>query len=191
MQEATGLQAPDKTLVVETGSEVKMDSCAELFLFFLVGVVGGLLGARLNLPGGTLVGAMLGVIICKLFTQSRWVMPESVSFITQVLIGIMAASTFQPAMLKTLKSIALPVAFSSLALMFMGGLLAIFISRLKLLDPVTAYIATSPGAMVAMVPLSTESCGNPLIVTCFHFFRLLFIVLTAPWILKALSSLAK
>jgi hypothetical protein len=68
-----------------------------------------------------------------------------------------------------------------------GCLMAIVIHRLDLLDAATAYIATSPGAMTSLIPLSVEGCANPVIVTCFHFFRLLFILLTAPWILKALS----
>ncbi len=164
-----------------------MNGYSGLGLYFCVGTIGGLIGAKLKLPGGTLIGAMLSVIICKLFLESRWVMPESAGFIIQVLVGVMVASTFDPAMLKTIKLIALPVILSSLMLVCAGGLIALLISRLNLLDSATAYIATSPGAMTALVPLSMESSGNPLVVTCFHFFRLLFIVLTAPWVLKALS----
>jgi len=167
-----------------------MDDYPGLGLYVLVGAAGGLIGAKLRVPGGTLVGAMLSVIICKLFTQSVWVMPEGVSFIAQVLIGVMVASTFHPAMLKTFRLVALPVVLSSLMLILTGGLVAVLIARLNLLDSATAYIATSPGAMTALVPLSMESNGDPLIVTCFHFFRLLFILLTAPWVLKALSSVA-
>ncbi len=156
-------------------------------LYFCNGAVGGLIGAKLKIPGGILVGAMLSVIICKLFMQSQWEMPGGLNFATQVLVGVMVASTFHPAMLKTLKLIALPVILSSLMLICAGGLIAVLISRMNLLDSVTAYIATSPGAMTALIPLSMGGSGNPLIVTCFHFFRLLFILFTAPWILKTLS----
>ena len=172
-------------------SELMMNGYSGLGLFFCVGAVGGLIGAKLRLPGGILIGAMLSVIVCKIFMESDWAMPERVNFFTQVLIGVMVASTFQPAMLKTLKLIALPVILSSLMLMCAGGLLAVLISSLNLLDSTTAYIATSPGAMTALIPLSMEGSGNALIVTCFHFFRLLFIVLTAPWVLKALSFFAR
>lgn len=156
-------------------------------LYLCTGIAGGLIGAKVKLPGGIIVGAMVSVIICKLFMQAQWEMPDSVSFIIQVLVGVLVASTFHPAMLKILKLIAIPVILSSLVLICAGGFLAILISRLHLLDPATAYIATSPGAMTAMVPLSMEGGGNSLVVTCFHFFRLLFILLTAPWVLKTLS----
>jgi len=157
-------------------------------LYLCIGVVGGLIGAKLKIPAGALTGAMLSIIICKLFMETQWEIPDGANFIIQVLVGVMVASTFHPEMLKTLKLIALPVILSSFMLVCAGGLLAILIARLNLLDPATAYIATSPGAMTSLIPLSMEGGGNPLIVTCFHFFRLLFILFTAPWILKALSS---
>lgn len=157
-------------------------------LYLCIGVVGGVLGAKTKLPAGVLTGAMISVIVCKMLMKTQYEMPQSFSFITQVLVGVMVASTFHPAMLKSLKLIAFPVIMSSLALVIVGGLLAILLARFNVLDPATAYIATSPGAMTSMVPLSMEGNGNALIVTCFHFFRLMFILFTAPWILKALAS---
>ncbi len=165
-----------------------MNAYFGFILYLCVGALGGTIGAKLKIPAGTLTGAMTSVIILKLLMQSQWEMPGGANFVTQVLVGVMVASTFHPEMLKTLKVIALPVAFSSLALICAGGLVAALISRMGLLDPATAYIATSPGAMTSLIPLSMEGGGNPLIVTCFHFFRLMFILFTAPWILKALSS---
>lgn len=165
-----------------------MNAYSGLGLYLCIGAVGGLIGAKFKVPAGVLTGAMLSVVICKLSMQSEWEMPDGANFIIQTLVGVMVASTFHPAMLKTLKLVALPVILSSLVLVCAGGLLAILISRLDLLDPATAYVATSPGAMTALIPLSMEINANPVIVTCFHFFRLLFILFTAPWILKVLSS---
>jgi uncharacterized protein len=156
-------------------------------LYLCIGIIGGIIGAKIKIPGGVLTGAMVSVIVCKLFMQGQWEMPKGINFITQVLVGMMVASTFHPDMLKTLKLIVIPVVLSSIMLVGAGCLLAIIIYRLDLLDAATAYIATSPGAMTSLIPLSMEGGANPVIVTCFHFFRLLFILLTAPWILKALS----
>ncbi len=165
-----------------------MSAYSGLFLYLCVGALGGLVGAKLKIPAGVLTGAMLSVILFKLFIETQWEVPKGFEFFTQMLVGVMVASTFHPDMLKALKPVAMPVVLSSFVLVCAGGLLAILIVRLNLLDPVTAYIATSPGAMTAMIPLSMEGNGIALVVTCFHFFRLLFILLTAPWILKALSS---
>ena len=156
-------------------------------VYICVGMIGGLIGAKLKIPGGVLTSAMLGVMVCKLFMRVQWEMPKGINFITQVLVGVMVASAFHPDMLKTLRSIAVPVIISSIMLVGAGCILAIIIYRLNLLDAATAYMATSPGAMTSLIPLSIEGSANPVVVTCFHFFRLLFILFTAPWILKALS----
>jgi len=66
-------------------------------LYFCIGAVGGLIGAKLKIPGGIIVGAMLSVIICKLFMQSPWEIPAGANFIIQVLVGVLVASTFHPA----------------------------------------------------------------------------------------------
>lgn len=164
-----------------------MNEYAGYGLYLCIGTIGGMVGAKIKIPGGVLTGAMVSVMVCKWFMQTQWEMPKEFNFITQVLVGVMVASTFHPDMIKTLKSIAIPVVISSIMLVGAGCLLAVIIRHLGLLDAATAYIATSPGAMTSLIPLSVEGSANPVIVTCFHFFRLLFILLTAPWILKALS----
>ncbi len=156
-------------------------------MYICIGIIGGLIGARIKIPGGIMTGAMISVIVCKLFIQAQWEMPKGINFITQVLVGVMVASTFHPAMLRTLKSVAVPVVISSVMLIAAGCLLAIVIYRLHILDAATAYIATSPGAMTSLITLSVEGDADSVIITCFHFFRLFFILITAPWVLKALS----
>jgi len=156
-------------------------------LYLAVGAIGGSIGIKLKIPAGVLIGAMAGVIVCKLFMHVQWEMPKSFGFVVQVLLGVMVASTFHPDMLKTLKSVAIPVVVSSIVLIGVGGILSVIFYRLNLLGASTAYIATSPGAMSALVAMSLEGNANSVVVTCFHFFRLVFILLTAPWIFKALS----
>ena len=42
--------------------------------------------------------------------------------------------------------------------------------------------------MSALIALSLDTQASPTLVACFHFFRVVFIVLTAPLIFKFLSS---
>jgi uncharacterized protein len=156
-------------------------------LYLVAGTVGGWLGAKLKVPAGVMIGAMAFVILCKVLLRSQWEMPRGFTFAIQVLLGVMVASAFHPDMLKTLKAVAIPVVVSSVVLIGTGGILSVIFYRLHLLEATTAYMATSPGAMSVLVALSLEGHSNPVLVTCFHFFRLVFILLTAPWIFKALS----
>ncbi|MBW2594090.1 MAG: AbrB family transcriptional regulator [Deltaproteobacteria bacterium] len=53
-----------------------------------------------------------------------------------------------------------------------------------LLDMGTAYPGTSPGAMSALIVPALESGKGAAVITCFHFFRVVFIILTMPIIFK-------
>ncbi len=161
-----------------------MQACIGLAFYVCFGVVGGLLGSRLRFPGSVLIGAMLSVIIAKQALKVTWELPKEYGFILYVLVGITVGASFKSEMLHLLPKIAIPVALSTFTLVGMGLLLAVIFAKLGILDRSTAYIATSPGAMSTLIALALDSEATTLIVICFHFFRLLFIILTAPFILK-------
>ncbi len=164
-----------------------MNTHVSLFIYLIVGVLGGLAGSKLKLPAGELVGAMLAVLVFKMIAQKNWGIPSGYSFIVQVLLGVMVGCSFHPGMLKTLAKIGVPLIGSTVALMLTGIVLSLFFSWLGLMEVSTAYLSTSPGAMSAIVWLAVENHSNPTVVTSFHFFRVVFIILTAPIILKYLS----
>jgi len=96
----------------------------------------------------------------------------------------MVGATFQPAMIKILGKIVIPVIISTLVLVGSGVLLAVIFIKLGILDAGTAYLGTSPGAMSALVVLALDSGADAALVTAFHFVRVVFIVLTTPFIFK-------
>ena len=145
------------------------------------------MGAKLKMPAGTLIMAMLTIIAFKLITKSHWEMPKGLNFVLQVFLGIMVGASFQPEMVPILKKIFLPVLASTLTLVGTGILLSLIFTRLGILDAPSAYLGTSPGAMSVLLVLAFESGSNPTLVVCFHFFRVVFVVLTAPLLLKLFS----
>lgn len=165
-----------------------MDSILGLSFYVLLGTLGGFLGSKLKITGGTLIGALLIVIFVKLMMKVHWEVPKSFSFILQVFLGIMVGATFQPDMIKILYKIIVPVITSTFILVGVGVILSIIFTKLNLLDPGTAYLGTSPGAMSALIVLAIDNPAKEALVVCFHFFRVVFIILTAPIILKYLSG---
>jgi membrane AbrB-like protein len=155
-----------------------------MLLYLTVGTLGGFLGAKLKMPGGVLIGAMLSVILVKLILNAHWEIPRQFGFGLQVFMGIMVGASFQPDMVKILSRVVIPVISSTLILVVTGILLSIIFTKLGILDPGTAYLGTSPGAMSALIILAFESGANATLVTCFHFFRIVFIILTTPFIFK-------
>jgi hypothetical protein len=165
-----------------------MSSSLGLLTYIGLGIVGGVLGAKLKIPAGALIGAMLTIIVFKMTMKMHWEIPKGFTFALQVFVGIMVGATFQPELFNVMKKIALPVIISCVVLVGAGVLMAVIFTRLGLLDIGTAYLGTSPGAMSALIVLAFDSQAQPMLVVCFHFVRVVFVILTAPLIFKWISG---
>jgi len=165
-----------------------MSSSLGLLTYIALGIVGGVLGAKLKITAGALIGAMLTIILFKMTMKVHWEIPKGFTFALQVFVGIMVGATFQPEMLDVMKKIALPVILSCVVLVGVGVLMAIVFTRLGMLDMGTAYLGTSPGAMSALIVMAFDSQAQPMLVVCFHFVRVVFVLLTAPFVFKWLSG---
>jgi len=165
-----------------------MSSSLGLLAYLGLGLVGGFLGSKLKIPAGTLIGAMLMIMVFKMTAKVHWEIPKSFTFAMQVFLGILVGATFQPELLQTMKKIALPVIISCVVLVGVGVLMTIVFTRLGLLDLGTAFLGTSPGAMSALIVLALESEAQPMLVVCFHFFRVIFVILIAPLVFKWISG---
>lgn len=165
-----------------------MSTSVGLLTYMALGLIGGLIGAKLKIPAGTMIGALLAIVLFKMFTRLHWGIPRNFTFFLQVFLGIAVGASFQPELMQAMKKIALPVAISCVVLVATGALLAVIFTRLGILDMGTAYLGTSPGAMSALIVLALDSPGQPMLVVCFHFFRVIFVILTAPLIFRWISG---
>ena len=163
-----------------------MNHLFSLPTFLAVGAFGGYLGTKLKIPAGALIGSLLAVICFKLISRVDWNVPKTFTFVLQVFLGIMVGASFQPGMLKVMGRVFFPVITSTLLLVGTGLLLSMVFTRMGLLDMGTAYLATSPGAMSALLVVALDSGKDAAVITCFHFFRVVFIILTMPLIYKYL-----
>lgn len=163
-----------------------MNYLISLPIFLAVGTLGGYLGTKLKIPAGALIGSLLAVICFKLISRVDWNVPRTFTFVLQVFLGIMVGASFQPGMLKVMGRVSFPVITSTLVLVGTGLLLSMVFTRMGLLDMGTAYLATSPGAMSALLVVALDSGKDAAVITSFHFFRVVFIILTMPLIYKYL-----
>jgi membrane AbrB-like protein len=160
-----------------------------LTIYLMVGLAGGLLGLYSRLPAGTMLGAVLAVVALKYYLNVSWVTPKMYGFICQVCLGVLIALTYSPGMFKKLGSLFIPMAISTVALILWGIVIALLLAKYWSLDLPTSYIATSPGGMSALVPMSVDMNVNPILIASFHFFRIFLVVLTAPVIIKIILVL--
>lgn len=164
-----------------------MNSVFTCVLYLVVGLFGGLCGYKLKIPAGSLIGAMVFVIAAKIILKSEWTPPRYFGFGVQILLGVMVGTTFHPFFLQTLQKLILPITLSSAILVGTGILIAVIFHKTGLLDIKTGYIGTSPGAMSVLVVLAMESQISATVITCFHLFRVIVVMITAPIVLKLIS----
>jgi membrane AbrB-like protein len=137
----------------------------------LSGVLLGLLFHRLGLPGGAVVGAMLGTGLAT---------PKGLGLVVQPLAGILVGLSFRREPLSPkLLPYALLVALAFLALTL---LLAKPLGR----PPKALLFALAPGGITGMGPLSQSEGGNPALVGVFHTVRVVLLFLLVPFLARLL-----
>ncbi len=162
---------------------------SQLLYMFLAGTFGGLVLWKLKVPSGALMGAMIGVVIYKYISRSQVEFPVSLNLAVQIFIGVSIGALFQVEMMHELKVMFWSVVFSCMALVLAGLLFSFVLIKCGVLDTSTAYLSTSPGAMTAMIGLAMDTSANLPMVMTFHFFRISFVIVTAPAILALVRML--
>jgi len=160
-----------------------------IIIYLIVGLVGGIVGLYSRLPAGTLLGAVVAVVVFKYFVGVSWATPKLFGFFCQVFLGVLIALTYSPGMFKKLGTLLVPMVVSTVVLLFCGIVIAVVLAKYYPLDLSTAYIATNPGGMSALVPLAIDANVNPTLIASFHFFRVFLVVMTAPLIFKIILIL--
>ncbi len=166
-----------------------MNPVFNIVVLLVLGIFGGLTGSRFNFPAAPLIGAMVTIIGYKMIFNLNWAAPGGLTLALQIFLGIMVGASFQPEMLQSLHKIIIPVLTSTLFLVGTGLTLSFIFSRTGIMDTRTAYLGTSPGAMSALIVLAIDNDSNPMTVTCFHFFRVVFILLSTPFVFKYILKL--
>ena len=157
-----------------------MQNFANLSFYLIVGTVGGLIGFKLRFPGSILICAAVLVIIAKMITQSSWSAHGSFQIGIQILLGVLIGTRYNPEIGKMISQMTMPIITSTIVLVGVGLVFSIILARLGILDASTAYLSTSPGAMSALLTLSLGTDTQTTVLAAFHFFRVIFIILTAP-----------
>lgn len=157
-------------------------------MYLVAGFLGGYIGYRLKITGGTLIGAMVAVVLINLIFGRNFKITPNYTFVTQVLIGVMVGASFSKEIARTLLPLLLPVLLSTLVLVSAGTIASMVLVKLGILDANTAFFSTSPGAMGVLLGLAGDTTADLPIVLCFHIFRIFFIIFTAPLAYRILQN---
>lgn len=158
----------------------------------VIGAAGAIIGQLVRLPSPHFLGAFILGAALHLGFDVAMQLPEWLLAVSYALIGWSIGLNFnRPILVHAAR--ALPkIALSILALMAFCGLLAWLIVELLGVDPLTAYLATSPGGMdsVAIIAAASNSVDISFVMAL-QAARFLVVLMLGPSISRAVARLLK
>lgn len=163
---------------------------AALLLTLAVAGAGILFGRWSRLPAGALMGAMALGAALNLAGVARVDPPRLLMIPAYVVVGWRIGLGFTRETLAA-SARALPrLALASAALLAFGGAMAWLLVRFGHVDPLTAYLATSPGGMDAIAVIASTSAADAPFVMALQVVRFLMVMIAGPALATRLARRA-
>ena len=163
------------------------------FVWWKIGVLcllaffGWLTGMRTRIPAGTFLVPTVLYFLLEIggVQLGRWPWPF---FATAYLVmGLQIGGRFRPSTLTAIKGILLPICGTTLLLLTGSFVLAWILTREMGLDPVSAYLAATPGGLDSVAAVAAELRGDTAVILSVHLVRLLCVLIVGPWLVRACS----
>ncbi len=155
-----------------------------LLLISIAGVAGAFLALKFSIPGGVLVGAMIGSGIFSILSTTKIVIPEPVNFTIQVALGIMIGTSMDKDFLGVASKVVPIAIIGSLIFIAVGVLIALLVYKFGLLDFTTALLGFTPGAMSSVIGLAISLKAKLALVATIQVIRVIMLVILIPLIVK-------
>lgn len=179
----------------DSGVGVVRVSTAPLFadlVYVVVALALGLMIARL-VPISTAV--LLGpLLVAAVIAAAGWLgtvsVPAPVQWLAYALIGIQVGLRFTRASLASIAAMAPVVVLLIVAMIAVTALMGAALARLTPVDGLTAYLATTPGGLFAVLATAADSGADASYVLAVQLFRLLVILALVPVLARWLRGRA-
>lgn len=155
-----------------------------MFLTLAVGLLGGLLGIRLRLPAGALIGSMLAVAALGLAGHPSEPVPPILRNLGKILVGTVVGSAVTVSTLREIRPAALPALLVAVLLIGAGLLGGWLLSYLSGMDLATALFATAPGGSAEMTAAAEDMKANAAIVAALQTVRIIIVIAAVPTLLR-------
>jgi membrane AbrB-like protein len=162
-------------------------SASQVALALALGGLGGGLFAALALPLPWLLGALATTTAASL-AGLRLAVPGGLRQPMIALLGVMLGGAFTPERLAGALAWLPSLAALPFYVVAVGALILLYLRRMSSFDGPTAFFAATPGGMSEMIALSDQLGGDQRRVSLIHGTRLLFIVLTIPFLARSFGA---
>ncbi|MDQ7989613.1 MAG: AbrB family transcriptional regulator [Candidatus Dactylopiibacterium sp.] len=157
---------------------------AGLALTLLLGCGGAWVSGRLRLPGGPMLCPMMVAGALNAAGVFEPVLPPWLLAMAFATLGWNVGIRFTRQSLHHATAALPAIVLSILCLLAVCGALAAGLHHLAGIDPLTAYLATSPGGLESVAIIAAGAGVNVPFVMAFQTVRLLIVVLTGPLIAR-------
>ena len=164
-----------------------MNSIPWFVATLLIAFIAGLLGKRLRLPAGLLVGSMVAVAAFNILT-GKGVFYPGARVMLQVFSGALVGSRIGVNELKSMKSLLLSVVVLIASMLVLNITVAFAVLMVSDLSPATALFATSPGGANDMSIIAPDFGGDAGVVAILQVCRLILIYLFIPPTIRYLDK---
>lgn len=158
-----------------------------LFISVAVAVICGVIIKRLKIPGGMLVGALLGVAILQVTTDNVVVLP-GIKDMSQIISGVFVGAALNVNDLKRLPRLWKGFIVIIVGLLFLNILNGYLLTLFSPLSPITSLFSTIPGGMSSIPIISVDYGADPVTVSVIQFMRMIMGVGVFPTIADQLST---
>jgi membrane AbrB-like protein len=150
--------------------------------------IGGAVGHLLRIPAGALLVPMLAGAVLEALGWLVVVLPPWLLAISYAFLGWSVGLGFTRDILLH-ASRALPqILLAIFAMIGVGGLLAIVLVYAAGIDPLTAYLATSPGGMDSVAIIAASSQADMSFVMALQTVRIVVVLFTGPALARFISQ---
>ena len=161
-----------------------------LVAMLAIGILAGLAGQKLRIPAGAF---LLPFALASVLNSSGTVtiaLPQWLLAAAFTLLGWNIGLGFTRAILLHARRALLPTVASIVALIGFSGLLASLLVLLLDVDPLTAYLATSPGGLDSIAIIAASAKVDVAFVMTLQTARLILVSLIGPWLARFMADRA-
>lgn len=157
-----------------------------------IAVVGAAVGTLVRLPSPYFLGAFILGCVAHLGFGIDFQIPHWLMMLSFALVGWTIGLKFRSETLRHAARALPQVVLSILVLMAFCGGIAFILAQQMGIDPLTAYLATSPGGMdtIAIIAAATDTVDISFVMTM-QALRFLFVLLMGPPIARLVARLVK
>lgn len=164
-----------------------MSQLSGLLISVTVAIVCGTIMKKLKVPGGMLVGSLIGVAILQMTTNNVVTLP-GIKDMSQIISGTFVGAALSVNDLKRLPRLWKGFLVIIFGLAFLNLLNGYFITIFSDIPPITAMFASIPGGMSSIPIISVDYGADPITVSVVQFLRMVMGIGVFPTIADKLSN---